>query len=76
MTYYIIHIYRTNGDKIERRTHHEPTDMIQYLTASGIDPNTVAQFDYFTSEEPYFWAYKWGGAKWVIDRRGIEQSFK
>lgn len=73
---HIIHIYAKSGDKVERRTHHEPADMIQYLTAANIDPNTVSRFDHFTSEEPYFWAYKWDGAKWVIDRRGIEQSFK
>lgn len=72
----IIHIYHTNGDKRELRASTPPTDMIQYLTAANIDPNTVSQFDYFTIEEPYFWAYKWDGVKWVIDRRGIEQSFQ
>lgn len=57
-------------------SYYEPSDMIQYLTATGIDPNTVSRFDYFPSEDPYFWAYKWDGTKLVIDRRGIEQSFK
>lgn len=63
MTRYHIHIYYTNGDKMWRMSYYEPTDMIQYLTAANIDPNTVSRFDHFSSEEPYFWAYKWDGEK-------------
>lgn len=76
MTYYIIHIYHTNGGKRELRASAPPTDMIQFLISSKIDPSTVAKPDCFSSEDPYFWAYKWDGYEWVIDRRGIEQSFQ
>lgn len=76
MIYYHIHVYYTNGEAIELRESNMPTDMIQFLISSKIDPSTVAKPDCFSSEDPYFWAYKWDGYEWVIDRRGIEQSFQ